>query len=1382
MKKITLLIALVFVFVQAQSQDYEISFQGIGSFSVIDNILVENVTKGTSVNVTSNDIVHLVAPIDINKIDNPVIIRIYPNPLKNSSKIEFNMVEKGDVIIELIDITGKIISSTNTFLEAGTHTFEIKDVKSGVYTLSISSESFKYTNKIISQSNSNGPVQINYISSSSVDKTDKLHEKEFESIITIAYNNGDVMRYTAYSNLLTSIITDIPNMSKVITFSSTETIPTLTTTIASLITETTASSGGNISSNGGATVIESGICWSTTSLPTTENNKIPSTTTIGSFTSPLIGLTANTTYYIRAYAINSQGTAYGNEISFTTSQITLSIPTITTTAISAISQTTAISGGNITSNGGALVTASGICWNTATLPTTSNSKATSSTTSGSFTGLLSTLTANTKYYVRAYATNSQGTAYGNEISFTTSPITTNTLCESIDNCNYTFTSNSTPQWTGQSTISKDGIDAGKSGTITHSQQSILETTVTGPLDISFWWQVSSEESYDKLTFYIDNVNQINISGEKTWEQLQYYVGQGSHTIKWVYSKDVSGSLGSDCGWVDNVVLTSLPISAPSLTTSEARSICATLGTVDGTITRDGGASITSRGICWSTSPNPTIADSKKISSSTTFFSASLTPLTINTKYYARAYATNSIGTGYGNEITFTTTDVSLPIVSISYVADILITAAVVNGRVISNGGLTLSEAGICWSTSPNPTTADRKTIENVNSSSYITHITGLTPNTRYYVRIYATNSMGTSYSDEIVFETLQEDIFNTSKTYHAVTDIEGNVYKTIVIGTQEWMAENLKVTKFNDGSDIPLETESGVWAGTTGWWNLTTPAYCWFNNDSTSYGNTYGALYNWYTINTADNGGKNICPTGWHVATDDEWTILEIQLQNNNYNYDSFIDTDNDRTTNNKTAISLASKTGWNENTSDGGVGNPDYLTKANLTGFSALPNGFRQPSGGFMSIQYASYWWTATAMDVTNARNRYIKEGGSEIGRDETFYTNKKNGYAIRCMRDYNASNTSIPTIETNTTTAISQTTATSGGTIKNNGGDAISVSGICWNTSPKPTIANSKTTNGTITGTFTSSLTSLNSNTIYYVRAYATNSVGTAYGNEICFKSADIQTVTLCESIDDCIRTFTTSGGSNWIGQTTISHDGIDAAKSGNIINNQESILQTTTTEQVYVSFSWKVSSEPEFDYAAFYIDNVLQDSISGEVNWEQKRFYVSKGTHTLKWVYHKDKITSRGNDCAWIDGIVIEAPTISTIPNIDFNGTTLYVYPEDNSNSASWWNGTFIHTYATSDNDGRANTTTIVSALGYGTYAASVCEDLNAYGYSDWYLPSKDELNEICANKQIIGGFSSNVIYWSSTEYNYGNAWGQYFNSCNQFGNCQKSYGHIRCVRKN
>lgn len=187
-------------------------------------------------------------------------------------------------------------------------------------------------------------------------------------------------------------------------------------------------------------------------------------------------------------------------------------------------------------------------------------------------------------------------------------------------------------------------------------------------------------------------------------------------------------------------------------------------------------------------------------------------------------------------------------------------SAVCGGTITSDGGATVTARGVCWGATQTPTISDNKTTDGDGAGTFTSEITGLTPETKYYVRAYATNSGGTGYGSTISFTTL-EDITGT------VTDIDGNVYQTVKIGNQWWMAENLKVSHYQNSDAIPNVTNNSDWG------NLSTGAYCAYNNDNVNI-STYGLLYNWYAV--ADS--RELAPTGWHVPTDEEWKQLEMSL------------------------------------------------------------------------------------------------------------------------------------------------------------------------------------------------------------------------------------------------------------------------------------------------------------------------------------------------------------------------------------------------------------------------------------------------------------------------------------------------------------------------
>jgi uncharacterized protein (TIGR02145 family) len=220
-----------------------------------------------------------------------------------------------------------------------------------------------------------------------------------------------------------------------------------------------------------------------------------------------------------------------------------------------------------------------------------------------------------------------------------------------------------------------------------------------------------------------------------------------------------------------------------------------------------------------------------------------------------------------------------------------------------------------------------------------------------------------------------------------ITDKDGNVYTSVIIGTQTWLLENLKTTKYNDGTAIPKVTEDAIWA------SLATPAYCWQKNDEATYKNKVGALYNGFVVKT----GK-IAPKGWHVPTDAEWTTLEIYLQNHGYNYDGTIDVDNDRSTNNKTAISLAKTTEWAASDNVGSTGNPNYPSFQNKSGFTALPGGYRYQDGRLLAAYTAGLWWSSTENTDGLVLYRLLRNNTSDFFQNSV---PKTNGMSIRCIKD---------------------------------------------------------------------------------------------------------------------------------------------------------------------------------------------------------------------------------------------------------------------------------------------------------------------------------------------------------------------------------------------
>lgn len=211
-----------------------------------------------------------------------------------------------------------------------------------------------------------------------------------------------------------------------------------------------------------------------------------------------------------------------------------------------------------------------------------------------------------------------------------------------------------------------------------------------------------------------------------------------------------------------------------------------------------------------------------------------------------------------------------------------------------------------------------------------------------------------------------------------IKDIDGNIYTEVKIGSQVWMVENLKTTKFNTGSTIPLVVDSSLWR------SLSTPGYCWYYND-TIYKALYGALYNWYAVESG-----NLAPSGWHVPTENEWKQLEQYLIANGYNWDG-------STTDNKIAKSLAAKTRWEDFEQSGSIG--FEIESNNKSGFSAFPSGFRNNNGTFQYLLSDCYWWSTTAKTLNAAWSRTLNNFDQFFAG---FSMDKVSGFSVRCIKDY--------------------------------------------------------------------------------------------------------------------------------------------------------------------------------------------------------------------------------------------------------------------------------------------------------------------------------------------------------------------------------------------
>jgi uncharacterized protein (TIGR02145 family) len=539
---------------------------------------------------------------------------------------------------------------------------------------------------------------------------------------------------------------------------------------------------------------------------------------------------------------------------------------------------------------------------------------------GSFTSQITGLLPVTTYYIRAYAVLQWGVLYGNELSFETgaSPPTVVTTAVSQITTHSAIVSGEVTG-TGGAPVTARGIAFGTSPNPSIQDNIINAGSGTG--------------------VFTSNITGLNPG-------TQYYVR--------AFATNSGGTTyGSQQVFTTNTAL-------PTVTTSQVSALTHNSATAAGNVTSTGGLNISARGIAYSTSTNPTLSSSTlSAGSGTGNFSVNLSGLNPNTTYYLRAYATNSLGTAYGNQVIFTTEPTPVaPEVSTNSIGSVTYNSAIVYGDVTSSGTSTVTSRGVAYATSTQPTVSNHTATSGSGTGSFTSNLTNLTPNTTYYVRAFATSNAGTSYGNQLSF-----------KTDDALVDIDGNAYQTVTIGTQVWMVENLKTTRYNDGTAINLITDGVMWK------NMTTGAYCYYGNNSAN-GNTYGVLYNIIAIQDS-----RLCPAGWKVPADTDFGKLEMFLgmtetSSLNTGWRGTIE-----------GSMLKNNSGWT-----GGNG-------SNSTGFKAMPGGYRTGfSGTFEGLGTIGIWWARTGSGSASRYGRRLDGNNTKINRD---LYDKYYGLSVRCLKE---------------------------------------------------------------------------------------------------------------------------------------------------------------------------------------------------------------------------------------------------------------------------------------------------------------------------------------------------------------------------------------------
>ena len=564
-----------------------------------------------------------------------------------------------------------------------------------------------------------------------------LEDKNFSVTVSgLSTNTAYYYRYAIDLGMTNDIVTPIQTFK-----TKDEGLPVVTTSAVSDITFVSAKCGGSVTNEGLASVTDRGICWGLQENPTVADSCINGGSGSGSFNVQLNGLTLNTTYHIRAYAVIEIGVAYGNDVAFTTKAIEDSeVPIVDTKEVTAIGLHSATFSGEVIWGGASPVTSRGICWGIThdPVPTTGN-YVSCGTGTGPFSANVTSLMPNTIYYARAYATNSYGTNFGIEVTFITqsevATLEATELTQTSARCNGYIPEDNSAQ--------------------------IIERGLC--------WSNHHDPTLDD--------NHVEC-GSGTGNFSGVVTGLTANHTYYVRAYSVSGRILTYGNEVAFLTCANLP-----KVTTQIVGYWLDYGRIGGTVTVDDGSEVTERGVCWSTSPAPTLNGSyQSEGAGTGSFEVLIENLEQNTKYYFRAYATNREGTAYGKEVSFTT--YSIPEVTTTDAVAITNVTARIGGRVVSEGSHNVTERGVYWGRSSDYLIySGTKVVCGSGGGGFSTDITGLTANTTYYYCSYASSAMGIVYGEVKSFATMgppsvqtleiTEISFNSAKVSGMVTETGG---------------------------------------------------------------------------------------------------------------------------------------------------------------------------------------------------------------------------------------------------------------------------------------------------------------------------------------------------------------------------------------------------------------------------------------------------------------------------------------------------------------------------------------------------------------------------------------------------------------------------------
>jgi uncharacterized protein (TIGR02145 family) len=1018
MKRHTCMVMLLAAVTSLQAQDYLIRFESSGASNTIDSIIVRNLTQETELVLAGNSALHLMGiPTNIDPVMGQYSdkVLIYPNPIGKSAILQYDTRNVALNQISIYDISGKVILQANHLCQAGRQKFQLKDIPGGMYFVKVNDAGKVYVGKVISTGEISDYPLLEYVSTETSSETAKAI-KFADQDSFMQYHDGDQLLFTFYSGIFSTLVSDVPQESKTIAFNfyqctdadhnnypvvnigeqvwMAENLRTTTlndhTSIEYGFQDTKPvycwynnNEVENKIKYGGLynwyTVATEELCPTDWHVPTkdewnilisylggeqTAGGKLKET---GSkyWNSPNIGATNSSnfgavgvgmhysnyggpriefnnheycswwtnSYFQRntwRYGLASNSTEVSKQFVDFNDEASVrclrdqstSVPLLNTKAVINKAAFSAASGGEISSDGGSQIIARGICWATSTFPDTTDFMIVDTNSTFAFSCDITDLKPNTTYYVRSFAINKYGVGYGNLLVF-------KTKVYNYDNFSY--------------------------GSVTDIDGNVYKTYQDGKKA----WMAENL----RTTKYNDGTPIPNIVSDTSWANLNsgaYCWFMNDTTYKYSYGGSynyyaIETNRICPTGWhVRGSSDKNTIIKISEQDRIENPDLVSRL--YEFKAGRNSNGEFTAGG-WWS----QTMDDPKYVWSYVYYLHE-----------YWRAY-TYSAGKKSGFSIRCVSDTINaVPYISTKPVINITGSSASSGGKVISMDDSEIFRAGICWDSSANPDTSDYVILAAHGINDFVSNIKNLSAGTTYYLKAFIIGKTGINYGNQVTFKTLA--------AITSASDVEGNLYEIVKIGNQTWMAENLKTTKYNDGSPIVHDSLSqSCCIGND---------YDWYNNDINNK-NIYGALYNLRAV-----GSDKLCPSGWHVPADLEWKELSDYLGGDNV------------------AGSKLKETGGAEWYSfciycESGDCKMCTPTPTNESGFSALPSGAYSKDNGFFGINDSTSFWSSSFIGDTSAWGRNLKYNTSAIIRT-VFYTDRKN--SVRCINDIKNYNPDLP------------------------------------------------------------------------------------------------------------------------------------------------------------------------------------------------------------------------------------------------------------------------------------------------------------------------------------------------------------------------------------